>query len=160
MTLKVSVVKILSRPNILYSCRWHCSVSPNYNNIRTVQSGFDKITSWFSANRLSLNVKKITTMLSSSKWSPYRNFDLDIQSGTDQIESADTFKYFRIHLDNFFNFENYIDKITKKSWPKDLAKYLYLSMMHLISTYYGFMMGVIKQRVIHYKSIQNTLWGQ
>ena len=124
--------------------------------IRTVQ----KITSFFQ-HTPSLNVKKMTAMLFWSKWSPYRNFELDIHSGTDQIESADTFKYFGIHLDNFFNFENHIDKITKKVdqkiWLNIYTYPWYISYPHIMSL---FMMGVIKQRVIHYMSIQNLLWGQ
>ncbi len=117
--------KILRHTNIIYLSRWHCYVSHNrcvYNIKRAVQSGFGKIASWFSVNTLILNVKKMTAMLFSSKWAPYRKFELDIHSGSDQTQSDDIFKYLGIHLDNFITFENHIGKITKeinqrtKSW--------------------------------------------
>ncbi len=113
-----------------------------------LQTSLDIITSWFRANKLGLNINKTKSILFTGRRSLYRNFNLDIRSNNTHIESTDSFKYLGITLDRFLNFESHTQKIIKKvnQWTRilwkvrnyvtqDLAKYLYLSLVHPLFSY-------------------------
>ncbi len=116
-----------------------------------LQIGFDSITSWFGANKLEFNISKTKSMLFTGKRSPYRNFNLDIKSNNTSIESPDNFKYLWVTLDKNLTFEQHISNTIKKVsqrtrvlWKvrnyvsQDLARYLYLTLVHSLFTYCDF----------------------
>ncbi len=64
-----------------------------------LQNDFNRLLLWFSANKLSLNVKKTKSMLICHRRSPYRNFSLSIHGNNTPIEPVDTIKYLGLYID-------------------------------------------------------------
>ena len=116
-----------------------------------LQSNFNHLLKWFSANKLSLNVSKTKSMLFCHARSPFRNFSLNIYGNGTPIEAVDTIKYLGLYLDRHLSFTTHIDHIIKKVsdrnrllWKmrsfitESLAKYLYTTLIAPLFTYCDF----------------------
>ena len=113
------------------------------NKINTrLQCNFDVLLDWFAVNKLSINASKTTTVLFCGQWSHFRDANLSTVSGDVSIENIDTMKYPRLHFDRHLTFTEDIDKLLKKVnqcfISQALDKYVYLTLIHPIFTYCGF----------------------
>ena len=85
------------------------------SNIKILQSTLNsellKLSSWFRANRLSLNVAKSCFVVFGNKYFP-SNFDIAID-GT-RLPRANTTKFLGVHIDEKLTWKNHIDTISIK----------------------------------------------
>jgi hypothetical protein len=104
----------------------------------TLQSGVDKIVSWFANNKLTVNVEKTFTMLICSRSHKAKNTRLNITVNDNILEQKNELEYLGVTIDCHLSWNSQLNKIAKKLAPKvgTLSKLKYILPLPTLNTVY------------------------
>ena len=126
--------------------------SPNINHLNnTLSSEINKVTTWFSANKLAINLSKTHSMLFSNKRG---NPKLNIKLQNISIEEKDVVTFLGVEVDNKLTWKNHITHICNKvsksiailrilrfSFPKHILIMVYMSLIYSYINYCNIIWG-------------------
>ena len=97
--------------------------SPDLNDlIQQTNSELSKVATWFTANKLTLNVSKTKYLIFRTKKMPISHLYTDLQIGGEIIERVgegcreETFKFVGLNLDEYVTWQSHVNTICKKSF--------------------------------------------
>ena len=119
--------------------------SPNINEATlSLQTDIDRLSMWYSKNKLKINIDKTKVML----LSPSKNYNLDICIGKQRIEQVHNIRYLGVVIDDRLQWSNHTRQIVKsvsykifslqkmrKFIHQDILNMLYLSLVQPINDY-------------------------
>ena len=102
------IISYADDTNIFYS-------NPDLNHLfDVVQNEFIKVYRWFCVNKLSLNVKKTTSVLFSSVNKPIDPSFKSINLCSSQIPLSNVAKFWGVLIDKHVTWKDHIQSVTKK----------------------------------------------
>ena len=126
------------------------------NKIVTIMN---HVSDWFSANKLTLNLKKSNFCVFRSVNNKNKQFPDTIAFKNKEITRISHVKYLGIHLDEHLNFSYHINEICKslrKLFPIFYNIRRYLNSSHIKSIYYSMVYSKIKYGILTYGLTTST----
>lgn len=135
---------------------------PDLNNLNVIiNEEMDKLCTWFTANKLSLNVKKTNYIVFHNKYKKYIPNSMNVILNSCVISEVDKTKFLGIIIDSKLSWKFHIDhiccKISKSLYLISKARKI-LASTYLINLYYCFVNSYLQYGIFVWGSaVQTTL---
>ena len=96
-----------------------------------IQEDLENLSSWFKANKLSLNIQKTTAMLFLPKKSTYKYTNLPLQIDNEPLPVVSQTKFLGVIIDNQLTWKEHVNNII---WKISINKTLIGKSLNLMNT--------------------------